>query len=174
VSPNSSLKKISVIVPKNPFLPTDVPNMPTCLAALEVLKLIEWWPGTPHVPHRNPEKVRNIQRSLDWKRVAQIASYLLQTEIIDAPKKLEKYFNKIYEPKKNDPGRQWPPRIPKIIAYQKSIYPTFSSVLLHINGAHIEGREDAPGGESATLVFDERSKDLEVAPNSVEGQVAVR
>jgi hypothetical protein len=46
---------------------------------------MEWWPGQPHAPHRNPEKVSAIQRSLDWRRVTQIAAYLLQTEIIDAP-----------------------------------------------------------------------------------------
>ena len=97
---------ISVIVPKNPFAPADVQGSKHCLCALDVAKLMDWWPGSPHAPHRKPEKVRNIQRSLDWKRVAQIASYLLQEEIVGAPEKLDQVFSRIYEPKKGEPGRQ--------------------------------------------------------------------
>src|SRR2546425_6226153 len=99
---------------------------------------MNWWPGTPHVPHRSPEKVRAIQRSLDWKRVAQIAAYLLQKEIVDAPQKIDRYFSEIYEPSKNEPGREWPPRIGSVIGYQRSEFPTFSNVLLHVNGAKLE------------------------------------
>src|SRR5580698_7145347 len=103
-----SFQKISVIVPKSPFAPASLPGKEPCLCALDVEKLMEWWPGTPHSPHRDPTKVKAIQRSLDWKRVAQIAAYLLQEEITGAPEKLNKYFSEIYEPLKNDPGREWP------------------------------------------------------------------
>jgi hypothetical protein len=70
----TSVQTISVIVPKNPFVPPGLSRVKHCLAALDVEKLMEWWPGTPHVPDKNPAKVREIQRSLDWKRVAQIAA----------------------------------------------------------------------------------------------------
>jgi hypothetical protein len=48
--------------------------------------------------------VREIQRALDWKRVAQIAPYLLQQEILDVPEKIDAAFNEIYDPKKLAPG----------------------------------------------------------------------
>ena len=64
-----------------------------CLC-LECLDLMRWWPGDPHVPVHDPKKVQAIQRSLDWKRVAQIAAYLLQEKIVDAPEKINKYFSK--------------------------------------------------------------------------------
>lgn len=97
-----SIQQISVIVPKNPFLSEEYKRLKHCLCALDVEKLMQWWPGMPHVPHRNADKVKSIQRSLDWKRVARIAAFLLQSEITDAPSKIDKYFNKIYEPRKND------------------------------------------------------------------------
>ncbi|NNM88744.1 MAG: hypothetical protein HKL95_09525, partial [Phycisphaerae bacterium] len=137
-----SVKVISVIVPDNPFVHGDLGEVKHCLAALDVTDLMEWWPGTPHSPHRNPEKVRAIQRSLDWKRVAQIAAYLLQKEIVDAPKKLNEYFHLIYGPKAGEPGRQWPPKLPKVIGFEKSTYPTFSNVLLHVNGASVRELKD--------------------------------
>jgi hypothetical protein len=81
----SKEESISVIVPRNPFVPPELqPKLP-CLCALDVTKLMLWWPGTPHSPHRDAQKVRAIQRSLDWKRVAHIAAYLLQREIDDVP-----------------------------------------------------------------------------------------
>ena len=99
-----SIQTISVIVPANPFIRGDG-EVSHCLAALDVTKLMDWWPGTPHSPHRSPEKVRAIQRSLDWKRVAQIAAYLLQRtkKIVDAPKKVLEYFNQIYGAKAGEP-----------------------------------------------------------------------
>src|SRR5690348_10731398 len=109
---NGKLQKISVIVPKNPFVKPELENVGHCLAALNVDKLMEWWPGRPRTPQRDTQKVRDIQRSLDWKRVAQIASYLLQREIVDAPAKHDQYFQSIYEPKQLEPGRQWPPKPP--------------------------------------------------------------
>ncbi|MEK6406644.1 MAG: DGQHR domain-containing protein [Acidobacteriota bacterium] len=160
MSAYGSLQKISVIVPTNPFVPVGLPAARTCLAALDVVKLMEWWPGRPHAPHPDPDKVRAIQRSLDWKRVAQIAAYLLQDEIIDAPERIDRYFRRIYEPKKNDPGRQWPPRIPRVIGFQRSEYPTFSSILLHVNGARLDPRPDVQGGEVANLVFSEDDQTL--------------
>jgi hypothetical protein len=100
VTASDSIEKISVIVPKNPFVQTSLRDVRHCLAALDVEKLMVWWPGDPHNPERDAQKVRNIQRSLDWKRVAQIAAYLLQREIKDAPDRLDHYFREIYEPKK--------------------------------------------------------------------------
>jgi DGQHR domain-containing protein len=154
-----SFQKISVIVPKSPFAPASLPGKDPCLCALDVEKLMEWWPGTPHSPHRDPTKVKAIQRSLDWKRVAQIAAYLLQEEIIDAPERLKKYFSGIYEPLKNDPGREWPPKIAKVIGFQVSEYPTFSNILVHINGAETEVDNGEEKG-SGKLIFDESDKKL--------------
>src|SRR5688572_737156 len=107
--------QLSVIVPENPFSSSDMQDKQHCLCALDVDKLMEWWPGTPHSPHRNSDKVRAIQRSLDWKRVAQIAAYLLQEEILDVPQRLDKYFKGIYQPKKSEPGRQWPPKVSRVV-----------------------------------------------------------
>ena len=151
-----SIQKISVIVPKNPFAPQTLQGIRHCLTALNVEKLMEWWPGTPHVPHRNPNKVRAIQRSLDWKRVAQIAAYLLQKEIVDAPELIDSCFRDIYEPLRSDPGREWPPHVPRVIGFQRSEYPTFSNVLLHVNGAEVR---PLPNG-AAHLVFDEQTAEL--------------
>ncbi len=153
----ASVQRISVIVPHNPFLPPQLQQRTQCLCALNVAKLMEWWPGTPHSPHRNPEKVKAIQRSLEWKRVAHIAAYLLQREISDVPAKLDKCFRNIYEPKKNEPGREWPPRVTGVITPARSEFPTFSNVLLHVNGAHIE---QLPQPGAGTLTFDENSADL--------------
>jgi DGQHR domain-containing protein len=118
---------------------------------------MEWWPGKPHIPHRNASKVSEIQRSLDWRRVAQIATYLLQEEIAPVPALLNRYFQDIYEPRKLDPGREWPPKVPKVMGFQRSEFPTFSNVLLHVNGARIE-KENSSG--TAMLVFDENSDQL--------------
>ena len=150
---------ISVIVPLNPFVPEALQDRQHCLCALDVAKLMGWWPGSPHAPHRNAQKVKNIQRSLDWKRVAQIAAYLLQEELIGAPEKLDQVFSEIYEPKKNEPGRQWPPKVPKVIGFQRSVFRTFSNVLVHVNGAKIEPIPNGPAG-AAKLVFDEDNPKL--------------
>ncbi len=153
-----SIQRVSVIVPKNPFSPMELQDATHCLCALNVEKLMEWWPGKPHSPHRDSQKVRNIQRSLDWKRVVQIAAYLLQEEIIEAPLKLDKYFASIYEPVKLEPGREWPPRVKRVVGFQRSEFPTFSNVLLHVNGAQIEPVPKEPG--VANLVFDEQDRKL--------------
>jgi DGQHR domain-containing protein len=122
---------------------------------------MEWWPGTPHTPHRNPEKVRAIQRSLDWKRVAQIAAYLLQREIIDVPDEINRYFRSIYEPKKSEPGREWPPRVPRVVGFERSEFPTFSNVLLHVNGANVKPvRGGVTTNGVAQLIFDEKDPEL--------------
>ena len=86
------LERISVIVPQNPFTRGRHGDKNHCLCALHVDQIMQWWPGTPHVPHRDPDKVRAIRRSLDWKRVVHIAAYLLQQEIRDAPDLLDKHF----------------------------------------------------------------------------------
>lgn len=155
---SGSIHKVSVIVPKNPFAPKPLQQRKHCMCALDVEKLMAWWPGTPHVPHRDAKKVKNIQRSLDWKRVCQIASYLLQEEIIGAPEKLDKVFASIYEPKRYEPGREWPPKVSKIVGFQRSGFPTFSNVLIHVNGARIEKLQNVD--DAATLVFDEESASL--------------
>ena len=52
--PDSSIQTISVIVPKNPFVgPLELGDVKHCLAALDVAKLMQWWPGQPHTPHRD-------------------------------------------------------------------------------------------------------------------------
>lgn len=159
--------RISVIVPKNPFVSEELMKKQHCLCALDVTKLMEWWPGMPHSPNRDANKIKTIQRFLDWKRVAQIAAYLLQKEVDDVPQKLDKYFRKIYEPKKNDPGREWPPRVPQTITPVRSEFPTFSNVLIHINGAKIEPIEpdtktnNKPDeNEAWKLTIDSENKDL--------------
>jgi DGQHR domain-containing protein len=157
-----AIQTISVIVPANPFI-RENGEVKHCLAALDVTKLMEWWPGTPHAPHRKPDKVRAIQRSLDWKRVAQIAAYLLQREIVDAPGRVVQYFDEVYGARAGEPGREWPPRLPSVAKFQRSAYPTFSNVLLHVNGATIEdvssGSSSAQGA-TAKLVFNEDDADL--------------
>jgi len=146
------MQKISVIVPQNPFVPKELENKEVCLCALDVEKLMEWWPGKPHFPELYAEKVKAIQRSLDWKRVAQIAAYLLQKEINDVPDRLNKYFLQIYKPNEYEPGREWPPRVSKVIGYKKSAYPVFSNILVHVNGATLKVEErkvEAKGDEKA-------------------------
>lgn len=154
----SSIHRISVLVPKNPFAPEGLKDKHHCLCALDVFKLMEWWPGTPHSPNRDATKVSAIQRSLDWKRVANIASYLLQKEISDAPNKINKYFKEIYQPKKHEPGREWPPKINNVISFQTSEFPTFSNVLIHLNGAEIKEKSNEPG--VATLEIRQDDKNL--------------
>lgn len=156
----TSVERISVIVPRNPFVRPDLQDKHHCLCALDVAKLMQWWPGTPHSPHRNPSKVRAIQRSLDWKRVAQIASYLLQDEIVRVPDRIDEFFRDIYEPKKNEPGREWPPRVSKVITPMKSEFPTFSNILLHVNGAEINPTSPGSQDGAATLTFDANNPQL--------------
>lgn len=103
-------------------------------------------------------KVKTIQRSLDWKRVAQIAAYLLQREVTDAPDKLATYFKDFYGTEAGEPGREWPPKLPKIAKFQRSGYPTFSNVLLHVNGAKLEERSGEEG--VGLLEFDENNAQL--------------
>jgi DGQHR domain-containing protein len=158
---SNSFQKISVIVPKNPFAPSNLQIKHPCLCALDVEKLMEWWPGKPHSPHRDPTKVKAIQRSLDWKRVTQIATYLLQEEVINVSEKLNKYFSEVYQPVKNDPGREWPPKVSNIVGFQPSEFPTFSNILVHINGAKIEQNSlEENEDRAATLVFDENDAKL--------------
>jgi len=150
----TSFERISVIVPRNPFVKPDLQNKHHCLCALDVAKLMQWWPGTPHSPHRNAAKVRAIQRSLDWKRVAQIASYLLQDEIVSVPDRIDQFFRDVYEPKKTEPGREWPPKVSKVITPAKSEFPTFSNILLHVNGAEIKREQGQEEDGAAYLTFD--------------------
>lgn len=111
-----------------------------------------WWPGLPHQPNRDPEKVRSIQRSLDWKRVAEIAAYLLQEEIYDAPSVMDEVFSVIYEPRSLEPGREWPPKVKRSVAFEPSSFPFFSNVLIHVNGASLLPSGKDPG--AAELVID--------------------
>ncbi len=164
-------KTISVIVPESPFTPPKLADAKHCLAALGVDDLMKWWPGQPHHPELHAQKVKSIQRSLDWKRVAKIAAYLLQDEILDAPQRLQDFFSHIYEPKANEPGRVWPPRVPRIVNFDRSEYPLFSNVLIHVNGAKIGPANpvaEAGKGKAANLLFDENDKDLSF--NVIDGQ----
>jgi len=156
------LQYISVIVPNNPFAPGDLQAVEHCLTAIDVTKLMAWWPGVPHAPHRDANKVKAIQRALDWKRVVQIAAYLLQSEVRDGAAIVDRVFKEIYEPKKSDPAREWPPRIPSIVGFQRSAYPTFANVLLHVNGAQIKTTEPRRRNEPsvAQLIFDEEDPRL--------------
>jgi DGQHR domain-containing protein len=152
-------------VPKNPFSPKGTP-VQHCLCALDVEKIMDWWPGTPHSPDRDPEKVKAIQRSLDWKRVAHIAAYLLQKELHDVSNKIDNYFGEIYEPMTNEPGREWPPKVGRVIGFSRSEFPTFSNILIHVNGASlvdvngakIEKIATPKEEEAAYLVLDESDK----------------
>jgi len=162
---SSSIQEISVIVPRNPFIKGPLGNVSRVLAAFDVQKLMNWWPGAPHSPHPDPKKLHDIQRSLDWKRVAQIAAYLLQTEIEDAPERLAKHFEKIYGSLGSEGGREWPPKSPRVAKFQRSVYPTFSNVLLHVNGAEL-AHETSPvelQERVAKLVFDERDPKFSLA-----------
>jgi DGQHR domain-containing protein len=157
------IQRISVIVPNNPFAPRELQEIRHCLTALNVEKLMEWWPGKPHTPRRDPSKVRSIQRSLDWKRIAKIAAYLLQREIVEVPKLIDRHFRVIYEPKRLEPGREWPPKVQRVVGFQRSEYPTFSNILLHVNGAKVKpfsGRKLADAHAPATLEFDENDTAL--------------
>lgn len=167
-SGEDSVERISVIVPKNPFVAQDLQQKRHCLCALNVEKLMEWWPGTPHSPHRDAAKVKAIQRSLEWKRVAHIAAYLLQEEISDVPRKLNEYFRGIYEPQKNDPGREWPPRVSRVITPVASAFPTFSNVLLHVNGAEIKSPAAPTEDGAGFLTFD--GKDPKLRFSVIDGQ----
>jgi DGQHR domain-containing protein len=97
---------------------------------------------------------------LDWKRIAHIAAYLLQKDIYDASALINQYFKEIYEPRKLEPGREWPPRVNRIVTHEPSEYPSFSSVLVHINGARLERRSVRAPEEAALLVFDANDKNL--------------
>jgi len=155
------IERISVVVPQNPFAPPDLKDVHHCLCALNVEKLMEWWPGLPHKPHPDASKVKAIQRSLDWKRVAQIASYLLQDEIEDCGEKLDKVFDPIYRPKKNDPGREWPPKIKGTIKPAKSSFPFFTNVLVHVNGATFDPTPNLFG--TAEIGLDPASKGFQLS-----------
>lgn len=70
--PSQTIERISVIVPQNPFVPEELREKSHCLCALDVTNLMKWWPGTPHSPHRDPAKVKAIQRSLDLQRYSAV------------------------------------------------------------------------------------------------------
>jgi DGQHR domain-containing protein len=156
---SDKIDRISVVIPTNPFTPPDLKAFHHCLCAIDVEKLMEWWPGLPHRPHPDPKKVVAIQRSLDWKRVAQIASYLLQEEIEDCGRLLDETFNRIYTPRKNDPGREWPPKIRGIVRYAKSSFPFITNVLVHVNGATYD--EKAKPSGVAEIGLNSSAKDFQ-------------
>ena len=47
-------ERISVVVPVNPFTPSGLTGVHHCLCALDVEKLMEWWPGF----HTSPIPIR--------------------------------------------------------------------------------------------------------------------
>lgn len=156
------IERISVVVPENPFTPSDLKTVHHCLCALDVEKLMEWWPGVPHKPHPDPKKIKAIQRSLDWKRVAQIGAYLLQEEIQDCGKLLDEVFGPIYHPKKNDPGREWPPQIRGTVKYARSSFPFINNVLIHVNGATFDSNTNL-FGTTAEIGLNSSSKAFQLA-----------
>lgn len=156
------IERISVVVPENPFTPSDLEAVHHCLCALDVEKLMEWWPGVPHKPHPDPKKVKAIQRSLDWKRVAQIGAYLLQEEIQDCGKLLDEVFGPIYHPKKNDPGREWPPQMRGTVKYARSSFPFINNVLIHVNGATFDSNTSL-FGTTAEIGLNASSKDFQLS-----------
>ncbi len=159
--PVDNVERISVVVPENPFSPPELKKVHHCLCALNVEKLMEWWPGVPHKPHPDPKKVKAIQRSLDWKRVAQIGAYLLQEEIEDCGDLLDEVFGPIYHPKMNDPGREWPPQIRGTVKYARSSFPFFTNVLVHVNGATFSPKADFFG--TAEIGLDPSAKGFQLA-----------
>src|SRR5258708_38957684 len=54
----ASIQRISVIVPKNPFVSSELQEKKLCLCALDVAKLMAWWPGKPHEPDLYAERVK--------------------------------------------------------------------------------------------------------------------
>ena len=78
-------------------------------------------------------------------------------------RRLINIFPKIYNPKKNDPGREWPPRISRVIQSHPSEYPTFSNVLIHVNGARIDKIKLKDGREIAQLIFDHKDKNFNLS-----------
>ena len=105
--------------------------------------------------------------------MAQIAAYLLQREIVGAPEKIEQYFSEIYGNAVGEPGREWPPQLPKVARFQRSEYPTFSNVLLHVNGAKLEEIPAGPGVDVANLVFDPQSSTLNFSVITVSTELTV-
>jgi hypothetical protein len=77
----------------------------------------------------------------------------LQKEIVDTPQRLDACFKGIYEPRALEPGRDWPPRVPRVVGFEPSEYPVFSSVLLHVNGAKLRPLR----GGAGNLSFDENN-----------------
>lgn len=55
-----------------------------------------------------------------------------------------------------EPGREWPPRVSRVVGFERSEFPTFSNVLLHVNGAEVKPLE----GGAANLIFDASDKNL--------------
>lgn len=155
------MEKISVIVPRNPFVRNGSRQNEQCLAALDVEKLMTWWPGRPHEPEVDRERVRSIQRSLDWKRVAEIAAYLLQQELTGVRDLIDRHFTEFYNPRELDPEAEWPPRVSDRVRFHPSIYPNFSNVLIHINGARLEPEQGSEG--SGHLVIPENRADLRLS-----------
>ena len=156
---HGEFQRISVIVPYNPFTPVTLQDRKHCLAALDVEKLMEWWPGTPHSPHRDPEKSKsNTTITRLETRCSNSCLSSASERSLTLQKKLTDIFVDIYKPKKHEPGREWPPKINRVVGYERSEFPTFSNVLLHVNDAQIE--EIKQERQPTHLIFDENSPDL--------------
>jgi DGQHR domain-containing protein len=168
------MHKISVVVPRNPFVGDGGKQYQQCLAALDVERLMEWWPGKTHEPEADREKVRSIQRSLDWKRVASIAAYLLQREISDVRQLIATHFTPFYNPPEIDPYADWPPRVSDRVGFHPSIYPNFASVLLHVNGGRLEPLK-AAGANNTTSneAADEQPAELVLPPDPKQMKLSV-
>ena len=94
---------------------------------------MEWWLAIPH--GMALIRFASIQRSLDWKRVAKIVAYLFfQKEIVDTRSSLISTFE-IFTSLKTRGARKRIPVASTLVF--KAVTPTFSNVLLHVNGASV-------------------------------------
>ncbi len=157
------LSSISVIVPESPF----DKGVKRYICALDVDKLMYWWPGKVHDVNRDVKKVKYIQRSLDWKRVADIAAFLLQEEITDAVDELTECFKDIYGTTDVEPGREWPPKVGKVITPKKSVCPDFGNILIHVNGAKLD---PVTKGEKTTLLHLKKKDNPDFELTVIDGQ----
>lgn len=68
----------------------------------------------------------------------------MQEEIEDSGELLDEIFGPIYHPKKNDPGREWPPKIRGTVKYARSSTPVRSA--FHFNFIQLGEAKVGPYG----------------------------
>jgi hypothetical protein len=72
------LDRISVVVPKNPFTPQGLESVRHCLCALDVEKLMEWWPGLFSVTEASRDDYPDLQnvQILAFQRIVAFQDFL--------------------------------------------------------------------------------------------------